>query len=110
MRSAVFVGGLALALLASPIVTNTAIALNLHSGTAVESDLALVATKAHHPHQASQYPYQASHQISHQTCGESMYWSTKEGHCVDARQKSHAAKPGEPPDWESQCMLGKAGC
>ncbi len=87
---AVTLGAFAVAVVAGPAVTGAFAAF--HPSAQERSDLVLVASKGQH------------------TCGTHMYWSMKEGKCIDAREKSAGSKEGEPPGWVSQCMKGKAGC
>jgi hypothetical protein len=89
MKPTILIGGLTLAL-AFPMAGAFA-AITPHASSS-ESNLVLVAAKGQ------------------RTCGTNMYWSTKEGKCMDAREKSGEAKQGEPPGWVSQCMKGKMGC
>ena len=51
---------------------------------------ALIATaQASPPGNTHHHPmHHVKHQSRGGTCGENMYWSTKEHHCVDARDKS----------------------
>jgi hypothetical protein len=92
MKVATLVGGLVLAVLASPLATSTLAAVNPHT-TLAGRNIVLVAAPQHH------------------TCGEMMYWSTKEGKCLDARSKSKPQAGGaENGGWVSECMKGRAGC
>jgi hypothetical protein len=86
------IGALALALLVSPLAVSAS--PSLRPSAQADNHLVLVAAKG-----------------GPGSCGKMMYWSAKDGKCLDYREKSaEKAAPGEPPSWVGGCMRGRSGC
>ncbi len=106
MKSVLACTGLAFAVLASPLVSNAFAGPMPPIGPATVSNTVLVAAQGDARHVTHRTTVQAAHHCR----GEGMYWSAKEHKCVDAHNKATQGAPSDGPAWESNCMLGRAGC
>lgn len=98
--------GLALAFLVLPLISSAYAGTMPPNGPAAMGNTVLVAAQS----DARHITHRSTVQAAHHCRAEGMFWSAKEHKCTDAHNKAPQGEPSGGPAWESNCMLGRAGC